>query len=233
MPDRLPVPTAPPRSTDDLSTAAFPPPGVSHVVFDVVGTLVEPAPSVAVAYARAAARHGVEAFPDDLRRRFAAAWRRQEEIDAAATPPFATSRTRERDRWRGIVHDVFDAAPAERRERIFLDLWGHFAVPESWRPLDAGTRLVRAALDAGCGVALASNFDERLVPLAACLEPLSLAGWVFTSSDVGWRKPAPQFFRAIERRLGRGPDELLLVGDDPLLDVAAATAAGWRSFAVG
>ena len=69
MPDRLPLPLAPPRSpdalstgalsTDALSTGAFPPPGVTHVVFDVVGTLVEPAPSVSVAYARAAQRHGV------------------------------------------------------------------------------------------------------------------------------------------------------------------------------
>lgn len=212
---------------------AFPPEGIRHVVFDVVGTLVEPWPSVPVAYAMAAAAHGIEARAEDLRRSFAAAWGRQEAIDAAASPPFGTSRRREVERWRGIVHDVFaTAAPEAVREAVFLDLWDHFSRPESWRPLERGPILLRAALDAGCGVALASNFDERLLPLAARLEPLSLAGDVFASSELGWRKPAVGFFRAVEERLGREPHELLLVGDDARLDIAAASAAGWRGLAV-
>mgnify|MGYP003342460356 CR=1 FL=1 len=211
----------------------FPPRNAAVVVFDVVGTLVEPWPSVPEAYALAAAAHGLVARPEDLSRRFAAAWRRQEGIDAVASPPFATSRAREVDRWRGIVHDVFEAtAPADVREAVFRDLWDHFARPASWRPLERGTRLLHSALEAGCGVALASNFDERLIALAARLEPLSLAGEVFASSELGWRKPAPGFFRAVEARLQRRPHELLLVGDDPRLDVEAASAAGWRALAV-
>jgi FMN phosphatase YigB (HAD superfamily) len=41
-----------------------------------------------------------------------------------------------------------------------------------------------------------------------------------------------EFFREVERRLGRSSDELVLIGDDPALDVAAARQAGWRSFSV-
>ena len=124
-------------------------------MFDVVGTLVEPWPTVPVAYQRAARRQGIECSAEDLRGRFAAAWQRQEAIDAAATPPYATSRTREVQRWRGIVHEVFAAeAPDGVREAVFADLWGHFADPGSWRSLEQGQRLVQAALDAGCGVAL-------------------------------------------------------------------------------
>lgn len=211
------------------SAAVFPPPGVRHVVFDVVGTLVEPSPPVPAAYALAAARRGIEVSPDEVRPRFSAAWRRQEEIDSAAVAPFVTSRSRELERWRSIVHDVFaDRAGAAVREALFDDLWDHFARPDAWRPLEPGARLVRRALDAGCGVALASNFDERLVPLAAVLEPLTLATDVFASSEIGWRKPAREFFRVIEDRLGRKPHELALVGDDARLDVAAARAAGWH-----
>jgi len=221
--------TPPTPASIEPAAWVFPPPGVRCVVFDVVGTLVEPAPAVAVAYAQVAARHGVEAPVAELRERFAAAWRRQEGIDAEARPPFATSQGRERERWRGIVHEVFATAAAESRERIFLDLWDHFADPASWRPIPRGARLVEAALGAGCGVALASNFDDRLVALAGRLEPLSLAERVFTSSELGWRKPSPHFFRALETRLGLAPRELLLVGDDAILDVAAARAAGWAA----
>jgi putative hydrolase of the HAD superfamily len=212
------------------SGVVFPPEGVDVVVFDVVGTLVEPSPSVAVAYQQAALRHGLSVDASTIQQRFKAAWRRQETIDAAAVPAFATSRGREAERWQAIVDDVFEgAAPAAA---IFADLWEHFGRVESWQPLAHGRDLVRLAIDAGVTVALASNFDERLLAIAERLEPLSWVPHVFASSEIGWRKPAPEFFRWIERRLGCGPATVLLVGDDPELDVAAARRAGWRSLGV-
>lgn len=212
-------PAAPPR-------LLAPPPGVRCVVFDVVGTLVEPWPPVAEAYAFAAQRHGISAAADDIRPRFAAAWRRQELLDAAGPAAFATDRRRERARWRAIVEEVFPDAPDV--SAVFTELWDHFGRPTAWRPLPQGTRLVEQAVAAGLGVALASNFDERLLVVAPLLEPLARAGHVFPSSELGWRKPAPEFFRAVERRLDLGPAELLLVGDDPELDLAAGRRAGWH-----
>jgi putative hydrolase of the HAD superfamily len=212
------------------SGPVFPPAGVGVVVFDVVGTLVEPSPSVAVAYQQAAARHGLMVDAAVIQERFKAAWRRQEMVDAAAVPAFATSRGREAERWRAIVDEVFGGSPVS--EAIFADLWEHFGRVEAWQPLVHGRDLVRQAIDAGVTVALASNFDERLLAIAERLEPLSWVPHVFASSEIGWRKPAPEFFRWVERRLGCGPDEVLLVGDDPELDVAAARRAGWRSLGV-
>lgn len=215
---------------ESSSGVVFPPDGVNVVVFDVVGTLVVPSPSVAVAYQRAALRHGLTVDTSIIQQRFKAAWRRQEAIDAAAVPAFATSRGREAQRWQAIVDDVFEgAAPAAA---IFADLWEHFGRVEAWQPLAHGRDLVRLAIDAGVTVALASNFDERLLAIAERLEPLSWVPHVFASSEIGWRKPAPEFFRWIERRLGCGPAAVLLVGDDPELDVAAARRAGWRSLGV-
>lgn len=228
-------PTGPSMNASALGTppvgssvaGAFPPRGVTTVVFDVVGTLIEPHPTVAEAYRQAAARHGVSCDVGVVRQRFQAAWRKQEAVDATSRPAFATSGPREQERWRSIVRDVFaDAAAADA---IFADLWEHFGRVEAWRPLDRGRALVRAALDAGLTVALASNFDERLLGLAARMEPLSLVPHVFASSEIGWRKPAPEFFRWLERRLGCEPAEAVLVGDDPLLDVAAAKRAGWQA----
>lgn len=218
----LETPEAPPRSD-----STFPPPGVRVVVFDVVGTLIEPSPSVAEAYRQAAERHGVMCDAAVVRQRFGEAWRAQESVDAAQAPPFSTSGRRERERWRSIVQDVFTGEAAA--DAIFADLWEHFGRVEAWRPLPRGTALVRAALDAGLTVALASNFDERLLGLAERIEPLSWVPHVFASSGIGWRKPAPEFFRWVERRLGCAPAETLLIGDDSLLDIAAAAAAGWHA----
>jgi len=206
------------------------PAGVRAVVFDVVGTLVEPQPAVAVAYQRAAARHGVERGIAEIDGLFRQAWRRQEAIDAAASMPFATDRIRERERWRAIVTDVFADVP--EAESIFTDLWEHFGCPAAWRPTAHGSALVRQALDAGLTVALASNFDERLHAIAGCVEPLSLVAHVFASSELGWRKPAVEFFRRVEERLGCAADEILLVGDDADLDIAAGRRAGWHVFGV-
>jgi putative hydrolase of the HAD superfamily len=212
-------------------SAGFFPPGVRAAVFDVVHTLVEPAPAVAVAYHEAGLRHGVSLTPAVIRDRFAAAWKRQEALDAVAAKPFATSRGREADRWREIVTDVFEASPAGAA--IFADLWGHFGRPDAWRPVPAGRDLVLAARAAGLPVVLASNFDERLLGLADALEPLTLADHVFASSELGWRKPSLEFFRAVEDRLGLRPDELILVGDDADLDIAAARRAGWHARPLG
>jgi putative hydrolase of the HAD superfamily len=207
------------------------PQGIRAVVFDVVHTLVEPWPAVAVAYHEAGLRHGVALDPAMIQPRFRAAWRRQEEVDAGASPPFATNRDREMDRWRQIVAEVF--AGAGETEPIFADLWEHFGRPAAWRPVPAGCELVSAARAAGLPVVLASNFDERLLGLAAAVEPLTRADHVFASSELGWRKPAGEFFRTVERRLGLAPQELLLVGDDPELDVAAARRAGWHAQPLG
>jgi putative hydrolase of the HAD superfamily len=227
------VPHLPPTTAAEPETTGrgFPPEGVQAVVFDVVGTLVEPWPPVAEAYAAAGHRQGIDLPVAEVHRRFRQAWRRQELIDSAALPPFMTSRPRESGRWRSIVADVF--AGSDHTDVIFAELWDHFGRPDAWRPLAAGSELMRAAIASGATVALASNFDERLLSIAPILAPLSWAEHVFASSEIGWRKPAPEFFRWIEERLGVAPGDLLLVGDDPELDVAAAARAGWRARSVG
>ena len=153
-----------------------------------------------------------------------------ESLDAQNKPTFITHRRREYDRWRQIVFDVFEASPAA--DKIFDDLWIHFGKPSSWQPVDQGCRLLETVREFGIEVAVASNFDERLLELAKHVEPLNGIEKIFASSELGWRKPAPQFFQAVESRLQKGPESLLLIGDDPRLDIAAAKAAGWKSMRI-
>lgn len=209
----------------------FPPRGVRVAVFDVVGTLVAPRPSVPEAYRAAAARQGVFLDVTTIQTRFRDAWREEEQRDAAASPAYATSQDREAARWRSIVERVFGGGDA--CNAIFADLWEHFADPASWEPIAAGTDLLQAAVAAGLPIALASNFDERLNGLAMRLDPLTQADHVFTSAEIGWRKPAAEFFQTIERRLDCRPQQLVLVGDDAALDLAAGRRAGWWVAGVG
>ncbi len=205
--------------------------GVDTVVFDVVGTLLAPAPSVSEAYKNSAAKCGLSVSAREISRRFSSAWERQESLDAQNKPAFSTSRSREYERWHQIVCDVFEDSPVA--DKIFDDLWLHFGKSSSWQPVEQGCRLLETVRESGVEVAVASNFDERLLVLAKQIEPLNGIGKIFASSELGWRKPAPQFFQAVEARLQKEPDQLLLVGDDPRLDIAAANAAGWKSMRIG
>ena len=110
-------------------------------------------------------------------------------------------------------------------------LWQHFACPRAgeWRPLPPKLfeLLERRKLLWG----LASNFDGRLPAICRGIPSLANCRHVFVSSQVGWRKPSPNFFRAIENRLGFPPQSLLLVGDDLANDYLAARSAGWQAAA--
>ena len=63
--------------------------GVDTVVFDVVGTLLEPAPSVSEAYKHSAEKFGCILPAGEISQRFAIAWEKQEALDAQNKPDFS------------------------------------------------------------------------------------------------------------------------------------------------
>ncbi|HUE72827.1 MAG TPA: HAD family hydrolase, partial [Pirellulaceae bacterium] len=58
--------------------------------------------------------------------------------------------------------------------------------------------------------------------------PLDQCRHVFISSQIGYPKPAPQFFRTVEEQLGLRGEEILLVGDDWTNDVLGGQSCGWQ-----
>lgn len=201
------------------------------VLFDAVGTLLVPEPEAGLVYRDAGRAHGLALEADEIRRRFGRAFAAEEDRDRAAGGG-RTSPEREHERWWRIVAEVFAEATVATAEAIFAALWEHFARPEHWR-LVAGAQGVLSELAArGLTVGVASNFDERLHQVCAGHPPLDRCPWIFASSELGYRKPAREFFRAIEGRLGLSPGELMLVGDDLENDFEGARAAGWRAVLV-
>jgi putative hydrolase of the HAD superfamily len=197
--------------------------GILGIVFDAVGTLIRPEPSVAEAYAATAARQGVRLQPDVVRTRFQLHFANDEVRENGGA--FSTDEETERRRWRKIVMGVLPEIPD--LDRAFDELWEHFSTPGSWRCFPDVAPALRAFSAQGLAVCVGSNFDGRLrrvvqgLPeLAECLESL------IVSSEVGFRKPHPSFYHAACARLGLQPERVLCVGDDLENDVLGAIRAG-------
>jgi FMN phosphatase YigB (HAD superfamily) len=55
---------------------------------------------------------------------------------------------------------------------------------------------------------------------------------VFTSTELGSRKPDPGFYQAVSREVGLSPRHLLAVGNDLRNDIVPAKAAGMHTVLV-
>jgi putative hydrolase of the HAD superfamily len=198
--------------------------GIRAVIFDAVGTLIFPDPPAPVVYAQLGARYGSKLDADSIRPHFEIAFRDEDEIDRRQG--CQTSEERERERWRHIIARVLnDVADPDA---CFQALFDHFGKPEAWQ-CDPSARSVLSALaDSGVMVGMASNYDSRLRSVLAGKPDLAPLQRVCISSEIGWRKPSPEFFGAVCRSVGMLPANILFVGDDFENDTEGALKAGMR-----
>ena len=191
------------------------------ILFDAVGTLIHVRPSVAEIYLAVGSRFGTRLTREQIRQRFAASLIRLH--DGGPTDEF-----RERERWRAIVADVLHDIP-HAGDRSFEELWEAFARPEQWSLFDDVAVVWSELQRRGLILGIASNFDLRLQPLCRTFPPLDSAAYCFVSSQIGFPKPHPEFYRSVERELNAKPAEILLVGDSIMHDVNGARSAGWHA----
>jgi putative hydrolase of the HAD superfamily len=197
--------------------------GIRGIVFDAVGTLIKPVPSVAEAYVAAASRQGVTLAPKEVRARFQVHFQSAEVHGEQGL--LSTDETTECRRWRRIVAGVLPEVP--ETDRAFDELWDHFGRPESWRCYPDVLPVLNAFAAMGTLVCVGSNFDGRLRRVVQGLP--GLGSWVdslIISSEVGYRKPHPLFYRAVCAHLGLSGERVLCVGDDLENDVRGAIRAG-------
>ncbi len=192
------------------------------VFFDAVGTLIHPEPPAPAVYAAVGRRFGSRLGADAIAVRFRDAFRRQEAIDREAG--WRTDEQRELARWRAIVAETL--ADAADVEACFQELYAHFARPDAWAVHPEAAPTLTALADRGCRIGLASNFDRRLRGVVAGLPELAAVQALVVSSEVGWRKPAAEFFEAVGRAVGEPPEKIVFVGDDPVNDYDGASSAG-------
>jgi putative hydrolase of the HAD superfamily len=197
--------------------------GIDGIVFDAVGTLIKPDPSVAAAYTAAARRQGVELQTEEIRERFGVHFL-SDEVHAGQGV-LSTDEATERRRWRRIVAGVLPEVPDP--DRAFDELWEHFSSPGSWRCFPDVPPTLRALEQMDVRLCVGSNFDSRLRGVIGGMP--ELAHWadrLLISSEVGYRKPHPSFFRAVCDHFGLPPERVMCVGDDVENDVRGAIRAG-------
>ncbi len=228
----VPRPLLPPRgaffraeSQKKLFRLRMVPPGIRGLVFDAIGTLIHPDPPAPVIYARVGQRFGSLFSPAVIGPRFTQAFDQEDRFDHSAG--LQTSEAREIERWRHIVARVLDdvSDPAE----CFGELFAHFGRPQSWRTDPSAALVLSQLAREGYTLGIASNYDRRLRSVVAGLPELAPLQHLIISSEVGWRKPAPEFFAAVCRTVGLAPEQILYVGDDRANDYDGAQAAGLRA----
>lgn len=206
-------------------------PPVRWVIFDAVGTLIYPEPSVGRAYFQIGRSHGCELSEAEVTLRFRESFRRSENDDLAGTGGAEeTNEQIEELRWRRIVAEVLPGVSDP--EACFGELFAHFANPAAWRVFADVAETMQKLRRLDYRLALASNFDSRLHAVCRGLPALGGMEHCIVSAEIGYRKPSLKFFREVERITAADPDSLLMVGDDWENDIRGAQRAGWRALGV-
>ncbi|MEX2026648.1 MAG: HAD-IA family hydrolase [Pirellulaceae bacterium] len=206
---------------------------ICAILFDAVRTLIYPDPPVAEAYHRVGRELGSSRTLAEIKGLFREAYQRSESLFAlpgndGGLGRQPTSDERERKRWRQVIGEIFDDLPAAPADEALVRLWRHFAQPAHWQLYDDVAAAWQELSQRGYVLGIASNFDSRLEAICRGLPPLDQCRQLFISSQIGYPKPAPQFFRAMEEKLGLRGEEILLVGDDWTNDVLGGRSCGWQ-----
>jgi putative hydrolase of the HAD superfamily len=197
--------------------------GIRGIVFDAVGTLIKPVPSVAESYTLAARRQGVELDTEEVRLRFHVHFQSDEVHGSQGV--LSTDEATECRRWRRIVAGVLPEVPDP--ESAFDELWDHFSRPDSWQCYADVAPVLDVLAANEISVCVGSNFDSRLRGVVRGLPELrTRIDCLVISSEVGFRKPHPTFFQAVCAELRLPAARVLCVGDDPENDVRGAIRAG-------
>lgn len=198
---------------------------IRAVFFDAVGTVVHPVPAAGDVYFEMGQRFGSRLGREEVQCRFKAAFAAQERVDAEQQG--RTSEARELARWRAIVEQCLP--DVDDREGCFQSLHQHFARPDAWAVERCAGKVLSELAGRGFRLGLCSNFDYRLRQVLAGLTELRRIQIVVISSEVGWRKPAAEFFAAVARSAQVDPRQILVVGDDRANDYLGARRAGMQA----
>jgi putative hydrolase of the HAD superfamily len=205
---------------------------IRALFFDAAGTLIEPAEPVAEVYARAAAAAGYSVEAAAVKQAFGAAFYGIADPDWNAHPHGDAA---EREWWKAVVCRTFgqilgEPLPELSAEKIFHQLFAHYADPGAWSVFPEVPEVLAAAREAGFRSVVVSNFDRRLHGI---LEGHGLAfEAVVTSADARSRKPEPAIFRHALDLLGLSPQEAFHTGDSRTADLEGAKAVGIEAFLV-
>jgi REG-2-like HAD superfamily hydrolase len=189
-------------------------PAIRAVSIDAAGTLLLPRESIGAVYHAHASAHGSACSAAEIAAALPEAMRSLRPLRAA-------------DRgWRRYWSAVIARSTGCDAPALLDALYDHYADPAAWRLADGAEQALSALRASGLGIAVLSNWDERLRGTLEGLGVLARIDALVVSAELGFEKPDPRIFATACARLGVSPRELLHVGDDDDDDLAGARAAG-------
>ncbi len=138
------------------------------------------------------------------------------------------------DAMEARIADALARAGVERDECAKLARATHarFIDPAvGWRRFEDTVPALTATAQAGWTNAIVSNHVPELTDLVTGLGLDPYVDRVFTSALVGWEKPNARFFEHVLAGYGE-LEEVWMVGDNPVADVAGAEAVGLQAILV-
>ena len=205
------------------------------ICFDATGTLIELAEPVGDVYHRIALEHGVDLpawrLEDAFRRILGRAPPRGVEGDT-----INARRQNEVDWWFERIRQTFQATDSTARFDDFptfaAALFEVYRSPDAWRPRAGIPEALTALRARFCPIAVASNFDHRLLEILEGIDLLDFIEHIEIPSIYGSSKPDRTVFERVAAKLKRPIGELVYVGDDAPEVLEAIAALGLRVFDV-
>jgi putative hydrolase of the HAD superfamily len=130
------------------------------------------------------------------------------------------------------VAQVLPELGREALDVAFAEMWNHYAASEAWAVLPDAEETLHALRGRGWKLGVASNFDRRLERVLEGLGGLPPFDAICISSQIGWRKPAPAFYRRVTESCGVHPSAICFVGDHIEHDFVGAMAAGMQALLI-
>ena len=195
------------------------------VFFDSTGTLMRPVPEPAEVYHQIGQAFGSDLSVSQLREQLKEAMKTHFLGDTVDLP---TDQTFERERWRRIVVDTISDLPETHLDEAFAQLWLRFSEADAWQLFADSVPTLQRLRTAGYKIALASNFDQRLVQILHQMQIMDRFDRIVISADLGWSKPSKKFYEAAQQAVSATDvSRLLMVGDTFQGDVQTPRSVGW------
>lgn len=199
-------------------------PDVKYVAFDFCGTLVELLPSTSeLLQGFVRSTYGLEVSAPAI----------QEALEKTTLElPYSSVKINSRELRASYYHEFnarllgyLGCAPAMPDE-----LYDHFSAHKRhWKIKTGGREMLDELGRRGYGLVVASNFDDNLEKLLVGLGVRDSFSHLFVSAVLGLEKPSAAFYEYIVAALGCEPGQIVMVGDDLVLDIYPSSAVGMNN----
>lgn len=205
-------------------------PRIRGVVLDADGTLYTLRSSVGTLYSQVLGRFSMSVNARALDDALPSVWRAFEDEYLARREQYRTDPRRERRQWDTFIKRMLQESGIDNpAPEVIQALYSEFARGDSRILSDGVVEFLTMARDLGIITVVATNNDGRVQSVMDDLGLNSCVRHLFWAGNLAWKKPAPDFFHEISRRLGIEGPQLLHVGNNLDLDVRAARSANWNA----